>query len=39
MQTIGIVASAVVVLSALMAATVAFKSIPDLKHYRRIRNM
>ena len=39
MQIIGVVASAVVVAGVLMLATaVAFRSIPDIKHYRRIRN-
>jgi hypothetical protein len=40
MQIIGIVASAVVVVGVLMllATAVAFKSIPDIKHYRRSRN-
>lgn len=39
MQTIGIMASAVVVVSLLAAMGVAVKSIPDIRHYRRIRNM
>jgi hypothetical protein len=39
MQTVGIMASAVVVVGVLAAAAVAVKSIPDIRHYRRIRNM
>lgn len=39
MQIIGVVASAVVVAGVLPAIAVALKSIPDIQHYRRIRNM
>lgn len=39
MQTIGIVASGVAVAGVLFAAAVALKSIPDIRHYRRIRKM
>lgn len=39
MQIIGVLASAVVAAGVLLAAAVAFKSIPDIKHYRRIRSM
>lgn len=39
MQTVGIMASAVVVVGLLAATAVAVKSIPDIRHYRRIRNM
>lgn len=39
MQTIGIMTSAVVVAGLLAATAFAVKSIPDIRHYRRIRNM
>ena len=39
MQIIGVVASAVVVAGALLVTAVALRSIPDIQHYRRIRNM
>lgn len=39
MQTVGIMASAVVVVGLLAATAVAVRSIPDIQHYRRIRNM
>ena len=39
MQIIGVVASAVVVAGVLLGTAVALKSIPDIQHYRRIRNM
>ena len=39
MQIIGVLATGVVVAGALLATVVALKSIPDIKHYRRIRNM
>lgn len=39
MQIIGVLATGVVVAGALLATAVALKSIPDIKHYRRIRNM
>jgi hypothetical protein len=38
MMIIGILA-AVVVGYVLLATAVAFKSIPDIKHYRRVRNV
>ena len=39
MQIIGIAASALLAAGVLLATAVAYKSIPDIKHYRRIRNM
>ena len=39
MQIIGVLATGVVVGGVLLATAVALKSIPDIKHYRRIRNM
>ncbi len=39
MKIIGIVASAVVAVGVLLGTAVAFKSIPDIQHYRRIRKM
>ncbi len=39
MQIVGIMASAVVGLFVLAATAIALKSIPDIRHYRRIRNM
>ena len=39
MQIIGVLATGAVVAGALLATAVALKSIPDIKHYRRIRNM
>lgn len=39
MHVVGILASAVAAVSVLLATVVAFKSIPDIQHYRRIRSM
>jgi len=39
MQTVGILASALVVAGAVAATVVVVKSLPDLAHYRRLRNM
>ena len=39
MQIIGVMASAVVVAGVLLVSAVALRSIPDIRHYRRIRNM
>jgi len=39
LKIIGILASAVVAAGVLLGTAVAFKSIPDIQHYRRIRNM
>ena len=39
MQISGVLATSVVVAGVLLATAVAFKSIPDIRHYRRIRNM
>ena len=39
MQTIGILASGVVVVGVVAATAVVLRSIPDIRHYRRIRNM
>jgi len=39
MQTVGLVASALVVVGALAATVVVVKSLPDIAHYRRLRNM
>ena len=39
MHLVGILASSVVAACVLLATVVAFKSIPDIKHYRRIRSM
>jgi hypothetical protein len=39
MHIVGLLASAVVAACVLLATVVAFKSIPDIKHYRRIRSM
>ncbi len=39
MQTVGVLASALVVAGAVAAAVVVVKSLPDIAHYRRLRNM
>jgi hypothetical protein len=39
MRTIRVIASSVGVLFALVATFVAVKSVPDVQHYRRLRNM
>ena len=39
MQIIGVLATGAVAAGVLLATVVALKSIPDIKHYRRIRNM
>jgi hypothetical protein len=39
MHIVAILASIVVAACVLLATVVAFKSIPDIKHYRRIRSM
>lgn len=39
MHTVGILASAAAAACVLLTTVVALKSIPDIKHYRRIRNM
>jgi hypothetical protein len=38
-RTVGVITSGLVAVGALMATAVALKSIPDIRHYRRIRNM
>jgi len=39
METIGIMATVVVVASVVVGAAIAVRSLPDLAHYRRLRNM
>jgi hypothetical protein len=39
MRTIGVVASSLFAVAALVAAALAVKSVPDVRHYRRLRNM
>ena len=39
MQTVGILATGVFAVGVLAATAVAVRSIPDIRHYRRIRNM
>ncbi len=39
MHIVGLLASAVVAACVLLATVVALRSIPDIKHYRRIRSM
>jgi hypothetical protein len=39
MQTVGIMATGVFVAGVLVATAVVLRSIPDIRHYRRIRNM
>jgi hypothetical protein len=39
MHTIGMLVRGVVVAGAVVAAAVVVKSLPDLAHYRRIRDM
>jgi hypothetical protein len=39
MQTVGILATGIVVVGVLAATAFAVRSIPDIRHYRRIRNM
>lgn len=38
-RTVGLISSGLVALSVLAVTAVALRSIPDIKHYRRIRNM
>ncbi len=39
METVGILASGLLLTGVLVATVVTFKAIPDIRHYRRIRNM
>ena len=39
MRIVGVIASSLVVVAAVVAAAFAVKSVPDLKHYRRLRDM
>ena len=39
MHVVGVLASAVAAVFVLLTIVVAFKSIPDVRHYRRIRSM
>ena len=39
MRIIGVIASSLVVVAALVAGALAVKSVPDLRHYRRLRDM
>ena len=39
MHVVGIMASAVAAVFVLLTIVVGFKSIPDVRHYRRIRSM
>ena len=39
MRTIGVISSGLVAVGVLAAMAVALKSIPDIRHYRRIRKM
>lgn len=39
MHIVGVIATAVVVVGALAAAALAVKSVPELQHYLRLRNM
>ena len=39
MRTIGVISSGLAVVGAFVAAAVVVKSIPDIRHYRRLRNM
>ena len=38
-RTVGVISSGLVAVGVLVATAVALKSIPDIRHYRRIRNM
>jgi hypothetical protein len=38
-ETIGIITVGSAVMAAVVAAAVVFRSVPDIRHYRRIRNM
>ena len=39
MRTVGVIASSLVVVAAVGAAAVAVKFVPDVRQYRRLRNM
>ena len=39
MHIVGILASGVAAVFVLLTMVIAFKSIPDVRHYRRIRSM
>jgi hypothetical protein len=39
MRTVGVIASSLAAVAALVATAVAVRSIPDVRHYRRLRNM
>ena len=39
MRSVGVIASSFVIAGALAATAVAVKSLPDVKHYLRLRNM
>ena len=39
METVGILASGVMIVGVLVAAVVTFRAIPDIRQYRRLRNM
>ena len=39
METVGILASGVMIVGVLVATVVTLRAIPDIRHYRRLRNM
>lgn len=39
METVGILASGAMIVGVVVAAVVTFRAIPDIRHYRRLRNM
>lgn len=39
MRIVGVIASSLVVVAALVAGAFAVKSVPDFRHYRRLRDM
>lgn len=39
MHMVGVIASSLVFAGALVAAAAVVKSVPDIRHYRRLRNM
>ena len=39
MRTVGVIASSLVIAGALVATAVAVRSVPDVRHYLRLRKM
>lgn len=39
METVGILASGAMIVGVVVATVVTVRAIPDIRHYRRLRNM